>query len=103
VHGNVSDLVGVVFDCFDLLRRIVVENPQESVVCSDNDPLFAWDKFCRTHWGIRYLKGAHLSLGVPVVNCDATCVKRNEHPGQRWMQVHALDSVRPIRKLLFYV
>jgi hypothetical protein len=49
MYGNMSYVVRVVFNRLYLFSRVVVENPQKSVVGTNDDPLLARDKLGRTH------------------------------------------------------
>ena len=54
-----SNVVGVLIDGMELLRSVVVVDPDLLVVRSDDNPLFAGDPTCRTNWRVAYLEAFH--------------------------------------------
>ena len=81
VHCDVANVVRVLLDRLDLLRRVVVEDAEQVVTGADDDPLFASDEFSTTHGRVCDLDRADLRLRVVVVDHDCAPVEGREHPG----------------------
>ena len=93
MNDDRSDVVLMFVDSFDFFRGVIVVYSNHVVVGSHYNHLLAGDEFCATHGRVCNIERAHLCLRVVVINHDCATIEGNENPGQRSVQVNALDPV----------
>jgi len=103
VYHNVSNVVSMLIYHLYFLGSVVVENPNFVVICTHNKPLFTCYKFCAPYWRISNIKSPYRSLGIIVVNYNASSVECDDNPRQGWVKVDGFDSFGSVEKLLFYL
>lgn len=56
-----SDVISMSLKNFNFVHGIVVVDTNEHIICTGNNPLFPWHKFCRPHWNYVQIHTIQLS------------------------------------------
>jgi len=103
VHHDVSNVVSMLLYRLYFFCSVVVENPNFVVICAHYKPLFTCYKFCAPYRRVSNIKSSHRSLGIIVVDYDASGVECDDNPRQGWVKVDRFDSFGSVEQLFFYL
>ena len=95
MHSKASDIVWVSLKGDNFLVCVIVEDSELVVVRAGDKPVFASNKTAASDRDFCDFKSLYERARFVVVDVDSAVVQSGKQPWFCWVEINALDSLRP--------